>query len=514
MSSTPQARLPELSPAAALPQNHGPVPPTLARQKFLQGAILVFLCLFAVLVPHSIKGSQHAWQIAFALWLVALLVQRRRPVSQPLTAPLLAFVVLSGISTMLSPDPILSWDRMKIVCLVLVGIVFAQNLHRLKQVRLLVYLLILSGVAAAAFTAWQYTYGVGVRVSAVAAGAPLVWAHVVPGDIITSIDGRSVHSPSELESIVTQAPAGRLLHLDYVRGSPFHKRETFVTREQMLASGLGTPALRLERGRPTKAQGTLGHYVNFAEVLMQIACMCWAMLLATAAQNRRRRLWLILAFAALAWALLLTEVRAALAGLALGAFISILMLAGKRSRLWATAGLGVLVLASLLWIQHTRGPHWMGAHDPGTEFRTMMWEDAPRLIAQHPWFGLGMETIRNHWEEWHIRAYSYFHDESHFHNDIIQIAVERGLPALAAWLWFSVAYVVLLLRLILKARKRSRFAAGVATGVLAGFAAYQFTALVHYNLGIESIAMMFYFYFGLAIAVERMLQTPGAFDVP
>jgi O-antigen ligase len=254
--------------------------------------------------------------------------------------------------------------------------------------------------------------------------------------------------------------------------------------------------------------------VNFAEMLMQIACMCWAVLLAAGAQSRKRRVWLILAFAALAGALLLTEVRAALAGLALGAFIAILMLAGRRSRIWATAGLGVLVVASLLWIHHTRGPHWLGAHDPGTEFRTMMWEDAPRLIAQHPWFGLGMETIRNHWEEWHIRAYSYFHDESHFHNDMIQIAVERGLLALAAWLWFSVAYVVLLLRLIRKARKRSRFGAGVATGVLAGFAAYQFTALVHYNLGIESIAMMLYFYFGLAIAMERMLQTPGAFDVP
>ena len=506
--------MPELLPPAAPPQDRGPVSPKLSFSKILQGAISVFLCLFAVLVPHSIKGSQHAWQIAFLLWLLALVVQRRWPFPQPLTASLLAFVVLSGISSALSPDPILSWDRMKIVCLVLVGIVFAQNLHRLKQVRMVVYLLLISGVAAAAFTAWQYTYGVGVRVSTVAPAAPIVRAHVIPGDIITSIDGRTVHSPSELESIVMQAPAGRLLHLDYVRGAPFHKRETLITREQMVASGLGAPAMQLDRGRPLKAQGTLGHYVNFAEVLMQIACMCWAMLLAAGPPNRGARVLWMLAFAALAWALLLTEVRAALAGLALGAFIAILMLAGQRSRVWATAGLGVLVLASLLWIHHTRGPHWLGTHDPGTDFRTMMWEDAPRLIGQHPWFGVGMETIRNHWEEWHIRAYSYFHDESHFHNDMIQIAVERGLPALAAWLWFSVAYVVLLLQLIRKARKRSRFAAGVATGVLAGFAAYQFTALVHYNLGIESIAMMLYFYFGLAIAMERMLQTPGAFDVP
>ena len=263
-----------------------------------------------------------------------------------------------------------------------------------------------------------------------------------------------------------------------------------------------------------KAQGTLGHYVDFAEMLMQIGCMAWALLLAAGPQNHRRRLLLTVACAALAAALLLTEVRAALAGLAIGGFLSILMLAGRQSRIWASAALTVLVVASLLWIHHTRGPHWLGTHDAGTTFRTMMWQDAPRLVAQHPLFGVGMEAIRTHWMQWNIRAYSFFHDESHFHNDVIQIAVERGLTTLAAWLWFAVAHVALLVRVIRKARKRSRFTAGVATGALAGFAAYQFTALVHYNLGIESVSMVLYFYVGLAIALDRMLQIPGAIDVP
>ena len=83
---------------------------------------------------------------------------------------------------------------------------------------------------------------------------------------------------------------------------------------------------------------------------------------------------------------------------------------------------------------------------------------------------------------------------------MIQIAVERGLPALAAWLWFVIAYVIFLLRLILRARQHSRFAAGVVTGVLASFVALQLTSIVHYNLGIESVAMILFFYFGLAIA--------------
>ena len=128
-----------------------------ARVPALDRAIFVFLSLFAIALPFSIKGAERSWKIAFVLWLVKLAIEHVRPHRQPLAAPLLAFVTLSAISTMLSPDPYLSWDRMKFVCLFLVGIVFAQNLKRLSQVRWLVILLILSGFGAAVYTGWQYS---------------------------------------------------------------------------------------------------------------------------------------------------------------------------------------------------------------------------------------------------------------------------------------------------------------------------------------------------------------------
>ena len=423
-------------------------------------------------------------------------------------------MTLSGISTALSPDPYLSWDRMKIACLLLVGIVVAQNLHRLTQVRVLVYLLLLSGLAAAGFTAWQYTYGIGVRVAHLEGTSPLYRAHVYQDDIIQRINGRTVHTPQQMQRIVEQSPPNTLLRIDLVRGYPFHKKETYILREQMLRSGLGTPSLRLTRGHPLKAQGTLGHYVNFAVMLMEIACMTWAVLLSVQRRKLGLRLFLTFVFVAVTAALFLTETRAALGALGVGAFLSVLLLAGKRSRIWATVALALFIAVATLWIYHTRGALALGGRDPGTQFRTMMWEDGFRLMRQHPWFGVGMETIRNHWMEWHIRAFTYFHDESHFHDDLIQVGVERGLPALAAWVWFVVGYVIFLFRLISRALGQSRFAAGVATGILASFVAYLLTASVHYLLGIESVAMILFFYFGLAIALDRILQEPAAVDVP
>ena len=87
------------------------------------------------------------------------------------------------------------------------------------------------------------------------------------------------------------------------------------------------------------------------------------------------------------------------------------------------------------------------------------------------------------------------------------------MTTLAAWLWFVVAYLMFLVRLIGKARGKSNFAVGVAAGVLAGFVAFHVTALVHYNLGEEPIVTILFFYFGLAVAIDRMLNEPTFADI-
>ena len=142
-----------------------------------------------------------------------------------------------------------------------------------------------------------------------------------------------------------------------------------------------------------------------------------------------------------------------------------------------------------------------------------MWEDGIRLVREHPWFGVGMETVRVHYREWNIRGFIQYNVMSHFHSTFLQIAVERGIPALLAWAWFSVAYFLFLMRLIRRLNGQNRLATGVAVGVLAAFLAFTFTSFVHYNLGEESLAMILFFYFGIAIALDRMTSTPGAMDI-
>lgn len=490
--------------------DHSGIRPSLSN--FLEKAIFAFLTLFAIALPFSIKGAERAWKFALILWLLKLVVDRTRPWRQPLVAPLLAYVILSAISTALSPDPYLSWDRMKLVCLCLAGIVVAQNLLRLSQIRWLVVLLVLSGFAASVFTAWQYTYGVGVRLVALPPNSRLSQLGFQPNDVIDSVGSHATHTERQLIETVQQIKPRTSVAVKYLRGWAVHPEAILATPEDFAQSGLGTSAMRLDRGRPIRAQGTLGHYVVFAEMLMQIACMAWALMLATSWNDALRKLVFGLAFLGMLIALFATQTRAALAGLLLGCLVVLpLMIRGRRRNIAITA-LFVILVGATFWIQHTRKIEWVDRSDVGMQFRVLMWEDGLRLVREHPWFGVGMETVRLHYREWNIRGFIRYNVQSHFHSNFLQLAVERGIPALLAWLWFSVAYLMLLVRLVSRLRGRNLLACGIAAGILASFIAFTASSFVHYSLGEEPLVMILFFYYGIAAALDRM-ASPETLDV-
>jgi hypothetical protein len=476
----------------------------------LDNLIFAFLVIFAAALPHSIKGAERAWKIALVLWLVKLAVERIRPFRQPMAAPLLAYAVFSAISTVLSPEPYLSWDRMKVVCLYLAGIVVAQSLKRLSQARWLVLLFVFSGMAAAAYTAWQYAYGIGVEVVSLPEASHLSQQGFHPKDILSEVNGRSVHSPEQLQETIVGLRRESKVNVKLLHHFEVRPTLVAVSAQDFADAGLGTPALQLRRGKPWRAQGMLGHYVVFAEMLMQVGCMAWALMLVT---ERRQTWWWIatgIAFAGVAAALLMTGTRAAIAGLVVGCLLSLFLLRKGVLR-WAALGALVVVLAgATAWIQHSRGVKWVDHNDISTQFRAMMWEDGFRLIRQHPWFGVGMETVRVHYVEWNIRGFIQYHVMSHFHSTYLQIAVERGIPALLAWLWFCGAYLSFLVRVLRRTLGYDRLSAGLVSGVLAGFIAFALTSFLHYNLGEEPVAMAIFFLYGIAVAIERISQNETA----
>jgi len=94
----------------------------------------------------------------------------------------------------------------------------------------------------------------------------------------------------------------------------------------------------------------------------------------------------------------------------------------------------------------------------------------------------------------------------HLHNVPLQIAAERGVPALLVWLWFLGTLTVDLGRLFYSGRQRFLAAAGLAA-VIAMLAAGFF----EYNFGDSEFLMLFLVLVTLPFAAERHVHdTPIA----
>ena len=147
----------------------------------------------------------------------------------------------------------------------------------------------------------------------------------------------------------------------------------------------------------------------------------------------------------------------------------------------------------------------VAANDAGTQYRVLMFEDGLRLTRQHPWFGVGMDTIKARWRELNIRGYERFDYHSHFHCLPIQIAAERGLLALAVLIWLMFSYMRLLLRLLRRVSAQDWILRGAAFGIFSAVTGFLVGSPAHYGFGGYEIQMPFWFMMGMAIALDRFL---------
>ena len=115
-----------------------------------------------------------------------------------------------------------------------------------------------------------------------------------------------------------------------------------------------------------------------------------------------------------------------------------------------------------------------------------------------------------------IQVYPHYRDPAavtqrapHLHNVPLQIAAERGLPALATWIWF----IVILLRDFLRKAHSSAFPS-LATAALAGVVAMLGAGMFEYNFGDSEFLMLFLLLVTLPYAADRATASMPAVRHP
>ena len=240
-----------------------------------------------------------------------------------------------------------------------------------------------------------------------------------------------------------------------------------------------------------RPQGTLTHYMTYSGVLMLVICTAAARLIF----GSKDRIWPALVMPALVIALALTFTRNAWIGACAAVGVLFVLKDFRLSALLPVilAALFILAPQGLL----NRLTSTFNAQDPANQDRFAMIEIGALIVRDHPLTGVGPNMVPRVYADYRP-DYAVNAVNPHLHNVPLQIAAERGLPALGAWFWFIGALAAALFRMFRQKRERVLAAAALAS-VVAMFGA----GLFEYNFGDSEFLMLFLVLVTLPFAAAR-----------
>ena len=380
----------------------------------IESSLVVVVCVMTWALPMSSMLAINLFRVSVVLWLLLAFRPGSTWKRSPIFLPMLCFLAVTALASMLSLDRVASWQQMKTLELAFAAVIVSDL--SFGVLRWLVTGLLATSFVVAVIAAWQY----------------------------------------------------------------WHRADPFA-----------------------RVQGLYGHYVNFGEMLLLVAALSFGVALAANRLHDKIRVGAALVFVATGAALVVTATRTFLAALLLACFYVVWQQFRWRARALTAVVVLFALLAGAAWFHSQRGFSWFDRADPGTQYRFLIWQDAARIIREHPFFGVGLASVQRHPDQFQMSAYRAFPNMiSHFHSTPIEIAADCGLPALLVWIWLMLTCWSTARRAFANAAQDT-FARGIALGALGAVVAFQFASLFHYILGDPEPMLLFWILMGAAITVQK-----------
>jgi O-antigen ligase len=420
----------------------------------LERAQLGLLAALAATIPVSIFASQLLLWLSIAVLVARLAARRARLVRTPLDTPLLALVVWTLLAASFAQDPVLSHQNSK---------------------KLLLYALFYVGVEVLGRPAGRERVLSSALLGGLALAGLMVAQHLFLG--YDRLDRR---------------PSGFLGHYMSASGVTMAvlvlavARLALGPRARPRVSDLRLPAIVLT-GVAVVAAATLAGQGKVATRLCvaALAALGAAVALSDRKAARAAEAALPLVTAPLAaWALVVSQTRSAWIGAALGLAVIAVLRAPRL--LWL---LGAAVAAVVL-LRPASVTSRLTVVDESSRDRYYMWQAGVDMVLDKPVFGQGPGMIlavypRYRWPE------APNPRQPHLHNNLFQVAAERGLPGLAFFLWWATAALAAALGESRRGASEGPGTAWAAGGVLGALAAVLVAGLFEYNLGDSEVLMLF-----------------------
>jgi len=121
--------------------------------------------------------------------------------------------------------------------------------------------------------------------------------------------------------------------------------------------------------------------------------------------------------------------------------------------------------------------------------RLAMLDTGLRLVRAYPITGVGPGQVKRLYPVW-AGPEALRRSTSHLHNTPLQIAVERGVPGLVAWLAIWVAFFRVSARTLARARREDEDTRALVLGPMAAVAAFLVAGLFEYNFGDTEVLLV------------------------
>lgn len=240
-----------------------------------------------------------------------------------------------------------------------------------------------------------------------------------------------------------------------------------------------------------RTQGALSHWMTYSGTLMLMITAAVARLI----YDKKDRTWAAMIMPALVVSLALTLTRSAWVGAAAG--VGVLLLS-RDFRLLALLPLALVTVVAVAPGQLTsRVYSIVDLKDETNRDRLAMLESGLHIVRDHPLTGVGPDMVGRVYPDYRLPS-AVKPTNPHLHNVPMQIAAERGVPALFAWGWFVVSLTRGLLRIVAGRRHMA-----LAAGGLGAVTAMLVAGMFEYNFGDSEFLMLFLVLVTLPFAADR-----------
>ena len=145
-----------------------------------------------------------------------------------------------------------------------------------------------------------------------------------------------------------------------------------------------------------------------------------------------------------------------------------------------------------------RAANTFSMESPNDRDRLAMAATGLKIIEAHPLLGIGPGLMERVYPAW-VVDWGFREQNSHLHNNLLQIAAERGLLGLSAWLWMMAAFGILAWRIL-----RSVGATGPggpeASAALASLTGFLAMGMFEYNFSDSEVLMALLYVVSLPLA--------------